>query len=68
MYILQVSVQNKNEDGGCQSVSSDSSIDTFPPEPQVLTGADSTARSLLQGLQHSKIKTHPVKANENNVK
>lgn len=68
MYILQVSVQNKNEDGGCQPVSSDSGMDTVTPEPQVLAGGDSTARSLFQGLQWSKTKIHPVKANENNVK
>lgn len=68
MYILQVSVQNRNEDGGCQPVSSDSSIHTSTPEPRVLTGGHSTARSLFHGLQHSKTKIHPVKANENNVK
>lgn len=50
MYILQVSVQNRNEEGGCQPVSSDSSIDTSTPEPQVLTGGDFHSQVSVPGI------------------
>lgn len=71
MYILQVSVQNKNKNGSCHLVNSDFNTHTsIPPEPQVLADSQRYHQSKVsvKWIATLEDKMHQVKANENNVR